>query len=140
MDTLLAFFNITEWLGQPEAASKHAGSIDHMNEFVHWFMLILFVGWTSFFFVVLFKFNRRNNPKASYSGITSHFTSHLEVLVVVVEVALLIGFAFPLWSRRGGDISPAHHPHRGQGRGGGGQRTGERRVGGEGRCRGAAEH
>lgn len=97
---LLSFFSITELLGRPVAASEHAGQIDHMNEVVHWFMLILFVGWSCFFLYVLLRFNRRNNPKASYSGMTSHFPTHLEVLVILVETVLLLGFAFPLWSQR----------------------------------------
>ncbi|MFT5470985.1 MAG: cytochrome c oxidase subunit 2 [Verrucomicrobiales bacterium] len=35
-----------------------------------------------------------------YAGVTSHFTTHVEALVVIVEVVLLLGFAFPLWSQR----------------------------------------
>ncbi len=99
MDPTLAF-SINEFLGQPELASKHGGQVDHMLEVIHWVMAILGVGWTIFFFVVLFKFNRRANPKASYKGVTSHFTTHLEVLVVLVEIVLLLGFAFPLWAKR----------------------------------------
>jgi len=100
MDPILAFFSITKLLGQPEAASQHAGQIDHMNEVVHWFMFVLFVGWTAFFVYVLIRFRRRKNPKAQYQGMTSHFSTHLEVFVVLVEVVLLLGFAFPLWSQR----------------------------------------
>lgn len=100
MDALLGFININELLGQPEVASKHGGQIDNMLEVVHWFMHILGIGWTIFFIYVLFRFNRRSNPKASYKGVTSHFTTHIEVLVVVVEIVLLLGFAFPLWSKQ----------------------------------------
>lgn len=99
MDPVFAF-SITKFLGQPEAASQHAGQIDHMNEVVHWFMLVLFIGWTSFFFVTLWKFRSKANPKASYLGITSHFSTHLEIIVVLVEVVLLLGFAYRLWSER----------------------------------------
>lgn len=98
MDFLLASFN--EWIGLTELASKHGDKVDHMLEVVHWFMIALFVGWTAFFFYVIVRFNRRANPKASYSGVTSHFTTHLEALVVIVEVVLLLGFAFPLWAQR----------------------------------------
>ncbi|MEO0445143.1 MAG: cytochrome c oxidase subunit II [Verrucomicrobiota bacterium] len=107
----LAFFSITEFLGQSEAASEHAGMIDHMNEIVHWFMLILFVGWTAFFFYVLFRFHQKRNPKASYKGVTSHFSTHLEVLVVLVEVVLLLGFAFPLWAQRVDSIPDVDDPN-----------------------------
>jgi len=99
MDPILAF-SITKFLGQPEAASHHAGQIDHMNEVVHWFMLVLFVGWTAYFLITLLKFHRRANPNASYKGITSHFSTHLEVIVVLVEVVLLLGFAYRLWAER----------------------------------------
>lgn len=106
MSSLFSFFSITKLLGQPEAASKHAAQIDHMNEVVHWFMFVLFVGWSIFFLYVLFRFNRRRNPKASYLGMTSHFSTHLEVLVILVETVLLLGFAFPLWSQRVDAIPP----------------------------------
>lgn len=98
MEPVLALLN--ELIGQPEAASKHAGQIDHMLEVVHWFMLFLFVGWTCFFFFVIFRFHRSRHPKASYGGMKSHFSTHLEVLVVIIEIVLLLGFAFPLWSQR----------------------------------------
>jgi cytochrome c oxidase subunit 2 len=110
MDSILAF-SITKFLGQPEAASHHAGQIDHMNEVVHWFMLVLFVGWSLFFLVTLLKFHRRANPQASYRGITSHFSTHLEILVVLVEVVLLLGFAYRLWAERVDDMPSASEPN-----------------------------
>lgn len=91
---------LNKLLGIPELASEHGEMVDHMLEVVHWFMLILFVFWTAFFFIAIFKFNQRRNPKARYAGVTSHFSTHLEVGVVVVEVILLLGFAFPLWASR----------------------------------------
>jgi cytochrome c oxidase subunit 2 len=62
-------------------------------------MVILFVGWTTFLGVILVKFRRSKNPKANYKGITSHFSTHIEIGVVIVEVVLLLGFAFPLWAK-----------------------------------------
>jgi cytochrome c oxidase subunit 2 len=67
---------------------------------IHWFMAVLFVGWTAFLGVILYKFRSKKNPNASYKGVTSHFSSHIEVGVVIVEVVLLLGFAFPLWAAR----------------------------------------
>jgi cytochrome c oxidase subunit 2 len=67
---------------------------------IHWFMAVLFVGWTAFLGVILYKFRSKKNPNASYQGVTSHFSSHIEVGVVIVEVVLLLGFAFPLWAAR----------------------------------------
>lgn len=91
---------LNRWLGIPELASEHGEMVDHMLEVVHWFMLILFVFWTAFFFIAIFRFYHRRNPKAKYAGMTSHFSTHLEVGVIIVEVILLIGFAYPLWATR----------------------------------------
>ena len=93
-----------EWIndiqGMHDVASKHGHGGNHMLALIHWFMLILFVGWTAFLGIVLYRFRRKKNPKASYDGITSHFSTHIEVGVVIVEVVLLLGFAFPLWAKR----------------------------------------
>ncbi|MEM1059891.1 MAG: hypothetical protein AAGK14_11635, partial [Verrucomicrobiota bacterium] len=66
-------------------------------EFCHWFMLILFVGWTAFFLFILWRFHNSRQPKADHDGMKSHFSSHLEVAVVIVEAVLLVGFAVPIW-------------------------------------------
>ncbi len=92
--------NLVQWMGLPELASEHGAMIDHMLNAVHWFMLVLFVGWTAFFVYVLWRFRQKRQPKADYHGIKSHFSTHLEIGVVLVEVMLLIGFAFPLWAKR----------------------------------------
>lgn len=91
---------INEILGQPAAASEHAPLIDNMLEFAHWLMLILFVGWFSFFVITLFKFHKSKNPKASYHGVKTKLSTHVEVSVVIVEAVLLLGFALPIWSTR----------------------------------------
>lgn len=71
-----------------------------MLALVHWFMAFLFVGWSAFLVVILYRFRRKKNPNASYKGITSHFSTHVEVGVVIVEIVLLLGFALPLWATR----------------------------------------
>jgi len=90
----------SKFLGIPENFSAHGGQVDHMIDVVHWFMIALFVGWTLFFFYCIFRFWHKNHPKASYHGVRSHLSSHLEVGVIIVEVVLLLGFAFPLWADR----------------------------------------
>jgi cytochrome c oxidase subunit 2 len=90
----------SKFLGIPEHFSAHGGQVDHMIDVVHWFMIALFVGWTLFFFYCVFRFWNRNNPKASYTGVRSHLSSHIEVGVIIVEAVLLLGFAFPLWAQR----------------------------------------
>jgi cytochrome c oxidase subunit 2 len=91
---------INEITGMHEVASKHGHVGNHMLGLIHWFMAVLFVGWTAFLGVILYKFRSKKNPNASYQGVTSHFSSHIEVGVVIVEVVLLLGFAFPLWAAR----------------------------------------
>lgn len=92
--------SINEWIFMHEVVSKHGQIGNHMLAIVHWFMLILFVGWSAFLLVILYKFRAKKNPKASYHGITSHFSTHVEIGVVIVEIVLLLGFAFPLWAQR----------------------------------------
>ncbi len=91
---------LNRWLGIPELASEHGELVDHTLEVVHWFMLFLFVFWTAFFFYAIIRFHHRRSPKAKHAGVTSHFSTHLEVMVCIVEVILLLGFAYPLWSTR----------------------------------------
>lgn len=90
----------SELLGLPENYSAHGGQVDHLLDVVHWFMIALFVGWTCFFFICIFKFWHKRHPKASYSGVRSHISSHMEVAVIIIEAVLLLGFAFPLWAER----------------------------------------
>ena len=91
---------INEAIGLPEVASEHGAVVDHMLEMLHWFMGLLFVGWTLFFCFCLYRFHHKRNPKASYHGVTGHASSHLEIGVVIVEGVLLLGFAFPMWARQ----------------------------------------
>jgi cytochrome c oxidase subunit 2 len=91
---------MTEWLGLPPLASAHGGQIDGMIGWVHIFMLILFVGWGSFFLYCVIRFRRSRHPVANYTGVKSHATNYLEVGVAVVEGVLLVGFAIPLWAAR----------------------------------------
>jgi len=90
----------SKFLGIPENFSAHGGQVDHMLDVVHWFMIALFVGWTIFFLYCIVRFWHRRSPKASYTGVKSHLSSHLEVGVIIVEAVLLLGFAFPLWAER----------------------------------------
>src|SRR5689334_20851271 len=86
-------------LGLPPLASEHGADVDKLILYVHWLMAALFVGWLAYFFYVILRFRRGNNPKADYTGVTSHASSWLEGAVAVVEGVLLLGFAVPLWSK-----------------------------------------
>lgn len=98
------FESINDALWMTEIASEHGAVGNHMLAVVHWFMGILFVGWSAFLVYILWRFRARKCPKAQYSGVTSHFSTHVEVGVVIIEVVLLLGFAFPLWAMRVDDM------------------------------------
>ena len=91
---------MTDWLGLPRLAAAHGAQIDNMIGWTHVFMLVLFVGWGSFFIFTLFRFRRSRNPVANYAGVKSHTSSYLEGGVAVVEMILLFGFAIPIWAAR----------------------------------------
>ncbi|MBP7950115.1 MAG: hypothetical protein KA004_10695 [Verrucomicrobiales bacterium] len=95
---------LNKLFGIQDCASVHGEQLDWMLELIHWFMAVLFVGWSIFLVYVLVRYHRRNNPQAIHSGVKSHASSHLEVGVIIVEVVLLLGFAFPLWGQRVDDI------------------------------------
>jgi cytochrome c oxidase subunit II len=86
--------------GITQNASEHGGLVDHMLGFVHWVMLVLFIGWSAYLIHVFWKYRATKTPKADYHGVRGHATTHIEIGVVIVEAILLLGFAFPLWSRQ----------------------------------------
>ncbi len=86
-------------LGLPVLASEHGKSVDDLIIYVHWLMILLFVGWLAYFAYVLFRFHKSRNPKADYIGVKNHASSYIEVFVAIVEAVLLVGIAIPLWAR-----------------------------------------
>ena len=91
---------LNEWMGIVPNASEHGYLIDHLLEFCHWFMVLLFVGWSAFFLYTIIRFHRNRSPRANYHGVKSKASAHLEFMVVLVEAVLLLGFAIPLWGKR----------------------------------------
>ena len=71
MSVSLALLN--ELMGLLPNASDHGPTIDHMLEFCHWFMLILFVGWSSYFLFTIFRFHHSRHPRANYHGIAYYW-------------------------------------------------------------------
>src|ERR1044071_1785336 len=57
-------FGFVNVVNQPPNASSHGYQIDHILEFCHWFMAVLFVGWSTFFIYVLLRFRKRRQPNA----------------------------------------------------------------------------
>jgi cytochrome c oxidase subunit 2 len=96
----MTFALLIEALGIAPNASQGGYAIDNMLEMLHWFMLLLFLGWGSFFAYTLFRFHHKKSPKANYVGATSHLPTKLEGAVLVLEIVLLLAFAVPLWANR----------------------------------------
>ena len=67
---------------------------------VHLLMLVLFVGWGTYFVFVLIRFRRRRNPHANPDGARGKYALATEIGVVVAEAILLVIFALPLWFDR----------------------------------------
>jgi cytochrome c oxidase subunit 2 len=90
-----------EWLAQymPPDYSAHGAELDALSAYVHWLMLILFIGWGLVFTFMLIRFRRSRNPKAVYHGTKSHASKWAEIAVFVVECVLLFGISIPAWSR-----------------------------------------
>jgi len=91
---------ILHYLGLPINMSVDGPAIDEVIILTHWLMLVLFIGWGAFFIVSLVKFRSSKNPNADHDGVKSHFSSVLEVVVAVIEMMLLVGFALPIWASR----------------------------------------
>lgn len=86
-------------LGLPVLASENGRAVDNLIIYVHWLMIVLFVGWISYFVYAVWRFNAKRNPKADHHGVRSHVSNYIELGVIVAEVVLLVGFAIPLWAK-----------------------------------------
>ena len=93
MDFIKSF--ITSYL--PPDFSEHGFHVDRLIIWVHYLMFVLFIGWAIYFIYTLYKFRASNNPKANYEGVTSHYSTYIEVGVVLFEVFLLVGLGIPQW-------------------------------------------
>jgi len=90
---------MAQWFHLPINASAHGAEIDNLIIYVHLGMFVLFAGWGVFFVYTLFRYRAKRNPKADYQGVKSHFSTYVEIAVVIVEAILLIGFSIPLWAK-----------------------------------------
>src|SRR5881396_2711569 len=93
-------------LGLPVLASEHGKDVDNLIIYVHWLMIVLFIGWLAYFGYALFRFHRSRNPKADYVGVKGHASNYIEGAVAVIEGFLLICVAFPLWAKAARDFPP----------------------------------
>jgi cytochrome c oxidase subunit 2 len=101
-----------EFLAQymPPIASQHGAALDRLNAWVHVLMLVLFIFWFAYFLFVLWRFSAKKNPRASYAGMTSHWSTYGEVGVAVVEAVLLLVFSIPLWGEWTSKPKPETNP------------------------------
>jgi len=83
------------WL--PPDVSVHGAKIDQLMSVLHWFMLLLFVGWGIFFVYCLFRFRARPGHTAMYMPVKAIATKYIEGFVVVIEIFLLFGLSTPVW-------------------------------------------
>ena len=93
-------------LGLPVLASTHGKDVDNLIIYVHWLMIVLFVGWFAYFVYTLFRFHRSRNPKADYIGVKGHASNYIEGAVALIEGVLLIGVAIPLWAKAADKFPP----------------------------------
>jgi cytochrome c oxidase subunit 2 len=102
--TFSDYLDLNKLMGILPNMSEHGKEIDHMLNFCHWFMLVLFVGWTSYFIFCMIRFRQGRNPKADHHGIRNHVSTHIEASVVIIEAVILLGFGIPLWGKRVNEI------------------------------------
>jgi len=86
--------------GLPDGFSVQSQSIDSVLSWVHILMLILCVGWGTFFIYTLIRFRKRPNVPADSKGIKNHYSTYSEAAIVIFEIILLVGFSFPVWANR----------------------------------------
>ena len=81
--------------------------MDHLIVLIHWFMAALFVGWGIYFVYCLVRFRSREGHQASVALPKATASKYSEIVVVVIEAVLLLGFSVPIWARVRG---PSHAP------------------------------
>jgi len=99
--------------GLPPDISVHGPGIDQLIHILHWFMVLLFVGWGIFMVRCLIKYRQRAGHKAVHGSVKAKPAKFLEVGVVVFETVLLLGFSIPIWGSIKNDLpEPTDNPLR----------------------------
>ncbi|HEV2319691.1 MAG TPA: cytochrome c oxidase subunit II transmembrane domain-containing protein, partial [Verrucomicrobiae bacterium] len=94
-------------LGMPPLASSNGQDVDDLIIYVHWLMLLLFIGWIIYFGYAVWRFHHKRNPKADYHGVRNHASNYIELIVALVEAVLLVLVAVPLWAKAVDKFPPA---------------------------------
>ncbi len=80
----------------PEGTYPH--TVDSLIDILHYFMVVLFVGWGIFFVYCLWKFRQREGHKADAKPIKAKASKYAEIVVAIFEAFLLIGLSIPAWA------------------------------------------
>ncbi len=83
----------------PVLAGDNGRAVDDLIIYVHWLMIVLFVGWSAYFVYALWRFSGKRHPQADPVGVRSHASNYIEIGVIIAEFVLLIGFAIPMWAK-----------------------------------------
>lgn len=84
--------------GLPPDISTHGYGIDRLIDFLHYFMVVLFVAWGIFMVYCLIRYRQRPGHTATYQPVKGTLPKFGEVFVVIIEAVLLIGFTMPVWA------------------------------------------
>ena len=94
----------TWWL--PLNISTHGEGIDRLINILHWFMLVLFVGWFIYFVYCLIRFRARPGHEPDVQNRHFKLPTYIEAGIVVVEVMLLLFVSSPIWAKYKTDFPP----------------------------------
>lgn len=86
------------------AKQGYAQQGDRLINFLHVFMLAMFVGWSLFIAYCLVRFRQRPGSSADSRPIKAKPSKYSEVAVAVVEAVLLIGVSMPAWASMKNDL------------------------------------
>ena len=82
---------LLQYFGLPLNASIQGEYVDNANVLMHWLMLILFLGWGTFFIVSLIRFRASKNKTADYTGVKNPMSYLIEAAVAIIEIIALYG-------------------------------------------------
>ena len=85
--------------GLPLNISPHGGGVDQLIGILHWFGLVLFVGWGTYLVYCLIRFRARPGHQPLTATRHFRFPVILEVGVALFEVGLLVFLSVPLWAK-----------------------------------------
>jgi cytochrome c oxidase subunit II len=87
------------FLNLPELGSRHGEDVDRLLNSTHISMLLLFLIWSAFLCIALWRFRAKRHPRANPVGVKPIIFIVVLGVVVVDELATLFGVAIPLWNK-----------------------------------------